>query len=52
LYIIIATKGRRGWSIPMKHNITLEVYQGDLTLESVDAIVNSTNRDLDFSMGK
>jgi len=36
----------------MKHNITLEVYQGDLTLESVDAIVSNTNKDFDFTKGK
>jgi len=52
VYYHKATKGRRGWSIPMKHNITLEVYQGDITLESVDVIVNSTNKDFDLTKGK
>ncbi len=32
-------------------SITLQVVSGDIIQEKTDAIVNGTNRDLDFSMG-
>ena len=32
-------------------DLTLKVYQGDITEASVDVIVNGTNRDLDLTRG-
>ncbi len=33
-------------------NVTLQVLPGDITTETTDAIVNSTNNRLDLSIGK
>lgn len=33
-------------------DLTLKIYQGDITEASVDVIVNGTNKDLDLTRGK
>ena len=33
-------------------NVHIEIRQGDITQENVDVIVNSTNENLDLSIGK
>jgi len=40
-----------GWNIDIG-NIKVEVCQGDITREKVDAIVNSTNETLDLTRGE
>ncbi|XP_043550088.1 protein mono-ADP-ribosyltransferase PARP14 isoform X4 [Chiloscyllium plagiosum] len=50
----ITTQGKRGGLLPTQlkiHNVFVEVKKGDITNESVKAIVNSTNTTLDLNSG-
>ncbi|GCC24274.1 hypothetical protein chiPu_0002674 [Chiloscyllium punctatum] len=50
----ITTQGQRGGLLPTQlkiHNVFVEVKKGDITNESVKAIVNSTNTTLDLNSG-
>ncbi len=40
-----------GWSISI-NEVKLEVTQGDITESTTDAIVNSTNEDLNLRLGR
>lgn len=46
-----ASYDKNEYSVNLGH-LEFKVYQGDLTAIKVDAIVNGTNEDLDFSRGR